>query len=241
MMIDVAFSRLDTVCGSASGRAVAVIDVIRATTTITMALHQGCAGVIPVRTLNEARAVARNLGRRALLAGERVAEKAAGFDLGNSPTEYRRERVKGKTVVLTTTNGTRTFHAASEARAIIACSFPNVSAAARRLVATGLDILIICAGRRGRFCLEDVVGSGMLIDRAFRISDRPIECSDAAMAAHQLCTIYQDDLPGMLRGCEWGREIIQKGFGADLELCAQVDLTDVVPVMHKGRLVAERT
>lgn len=240
-MIDVAFSRSDPVCRSASGRAVAVIDVIRATTTITMALHQGCTGVIPVRTLSEARAVAQRLGTRALLGGERGAERATGFELGNSPTEYGRERVKGKTIVLTTTNGTRTFQAVSGAQAIIACSFLNVSAAAHWLAATGLDILIACAGRHGRFCLEDVVGSGMLIDRILGIDDRLIELTDVARAAHQLFTNYRADLLGMLRGCQWGREIIRKGFGADLEICAHVDLTDIVPVMHKGCLVAERT
>ncbi|HWR20516.1 MAG TPA: 2-phosphosulfolactate phosphatase [Verrucomicrobiae bacterium] len=240
MNIEVAFSRLDPACRSASGRAVAVIDVIRATTTITMALHQGCAGVIPVRTLSEARTVARRLDKGALLAGERGAERAAGFDLGNSPAEYGRERVKGKTVVLTTTNGTRTFHAVAGAQVIIACSFLNVSAAAHWLIATGFDILIVCAGRQGRFCLEDCVGSGMLIDRVLNISDDSIECSDAAGAAHTLFTAYRDDPLRMLRGCEWGREIIHKGFGSDLEICAQVDLTDIVPVMRKGCLVAER-
>lgn len=239
-MIDVAFSRLDPVCRSASGRAVAVIDVIRATTTITMALHQGCARIIPVRTLSEARVVARRLGKRALLGGERGAERAIGFDLGNSPTEYRRERVKNKTVVLTTTNGTRAFQAVAGAQALIACSFLNVSAAAHWLAATGLDILIACAGRHGRFCLEDVVGGGMLIDRVLSIGDRPFECSDAAKAAHQLFTNYRADLLGMLRGCQWGREIIYKGFGADLEICAQTDLFDIVPVMRKGCLIEER-
>ncbi|HWR21789.1 MAG TPA: 2-phosphosulfolactate phosphatase [Verrucomicrobiae bacterium] len=241
MIIEVAFGWLDPACRSASGRAVAVIDVIRATTTITMALHQGCAGVIPVRTLSEARTVARRLGQGALLAGERGAERAAGFDLGNSPAEYGRERVKGKTVVLTTTNGTRTFQAVSGAQAIIACSFLNVSAAAHWLAATGLDILIACAGRYGRFCLEDVVGSGMLIDRVLSVGDRPIDLTDAARAAHQLFSHYRGDLLGMLRGCEWGGEIIRKGFGADLEICAQVDLTDIVPVMRKDRLVGKRT
>ena len=240
MIIDVAFSRLDPVRRSASGRAVAVIDVIRATTTITMALHHGCAGVIPVRTLSEARAVARRLGGGILLAGERGADKAAGFELGNSPAEYGRERVKGKVVVLTTTNGTRAFQAAPGAQAIIACSFLNAAAAARWLAGTGFDILIVCAGTHGHFCMEDAVGSGMLIDRLLSIATRAFELSDAARAAHQLFATYRDDLLGMLQGSEWGRNIIQKGFGADLEICAQVDLTDIVPVMQKDRLVAKR-
>ncbi|NJD68225.1 MAG: 2-phosphosulfolactate phosphatase [Candidatus Methylomirabilota bacterium] len=241
VVIEVAFSRLDPVCRSAPDRAVAVIDVIRATTTITVALHHGCAGVIPVRTISEARTLARELGRSALLAGERGAEKVAGFELGNSPAEYGRERITGKTVVLTTTNGTRTFQAVSGAQAIIACSFLNVSAAARWLIGTGRDVLIVCAGRRGRFCVEDAVGSGMLIDRVLSISRGSAECSDAAGAAHRLFTTDRGDLLGMLRSCAWGREIIRQGFGADLEICAQVDLTDIVPVMRNGRLVAGRT
>jgi 2-phosphosulfolactate phosphatase len=81
----------------------------------------------------------------------------------------------------------------------------------------------------------------MLIDRLLSISTRALELSDAARAAHQLFATYRDDLLGMLRGCEWGRNIIQKGLGTDLEICAQVDLTDIVPVMHKDRLVAKRT
>lgn len=239
MIIDVAFSPLDPAYRSAAGRAVAVIDVIRATTTITMALHHGCADVIPARTPGEARAVALTRGG-ALLAGERNAEKVAGFELGNSPAEYERARVEGKTVVLTTSNGTRTFQAIQGARALVACSFLNVSAAARWLSRSSLDILIVCAGQHGRFCLEDAVGSGMLIDRVRGVSDRARELSDAARAAHQLFAAHRDDLLGMLRDCEWGKLVIQKGLSADLEICAQVDLTDIVPVMREGRLVAER-
>ncbi len=240
MILDIALSRLDPARRSSSGRAVAVIDVIRATTTITVALDNGCAGVIPVRTLGEARALALKIGSSGLLAGERGAAKAVGFELGNSPAEYGRERVEGKMIVLTTTNGTRAFRAVGGAQALIATAFSNVSAAARWLTRTGLDILILCAGKHGRFCLEDAVGGGMLIDRLVAFSDSPVELTDAARAAQQLFTAYRNDLLGMLRGCEWGRHIIQKGFGADLEICAQVDLTDVVPVMREGRLVAER-
>ncbi len=225
---------------SASGRAVAVIDVIRATTTITVALDRGCAGVIPVQTLTQARALALTLGSHGLLAGEREAAKAAGFELGNSPAEYRSERVEGRTVVLTTTNGTRAFRAVDGARVIIAAAFLNASAAARWLTRTGLDILLVCAGQHGRFCIDDAVGGGMLIDRLLTISDRSLELGDAAMAGHQLFLAHRNDLLGMLQRCEWGRDLIQKGFGPDLEICAQVDLTDVVPVMREGCLVAER-
>ena len=240
MILDVALSRLDPVRRFGSGRAVAVIDVIRATTTIAIALHHGCAGVIPVQTLKEARGLALRLGGGGLLAGERGAAKAPGFELGNSPAEYGRDRVEGKTVVLTTTNGTRAFRAVEGARVIIATAFLNASAAARWLTRAGLDVLIVCAGQHGRFCLEDAVGGGMLIDRLLNVAGRPVELGDAARAAHQLFVAHRDDLFGMLHSCEWGRHLIQKGFGSDLEICARVDLTDVVPVMRAGRLVAER-
>jgi 2-phosphosulfolactate phosphatase len=217
-----------------------VIDVIRASTTITIALHHGCAGIVPARTLREARAMALTIGDGALVAGERAAAKMAGAQLGNSPGEYARERIEGRIVVLTTTNGTRAFRAIEGARDVVACAFLNVSATARWLRRAGADVLIVCAGRNGHFCFEDAVGGGMLIDRLSRISDRPLELSDAARAAHLLYSANQGNLLEMLRGCEWGRDITRKGFGADLEVCAQVDLTDVVPVMREGRLVAER-
>ena len=240
MILDVAFSRRDLPHRSASGRAAVVIDIIRASTTITMALHHGCTGIVPVRTLGEARARALTLGDGVLLAGERSAARVAGFDLGNSPAEYSRERVQGKTIVLTTTNGTRAFQVAHSARAVIACAFLNVSATARWLGRAGLDVLIVCAGRHGRFSFEDAVGAGILIDRLLGVVDHAVALGDAARAAHLLYSAHRSDLLGMLQGCEWGQGIVREGFGADLEICAQVDITDAVPVMRDGRLVAER-
>ena len=240
MIVDIALSRRDLGRHAGAGRSAVVIDVIRASTTITIALHHGCAGIVPARSLREARAIALRLGDATLLAGERAASKVVGADLGNSPAEYERERVEGKIVVLTTTNGTRALRAIEGARAVIACAFLNVSAAARWLRRAGPDVLIVCAGRNGHFCFEDAVGGGMLIDRLLRLSDRSLQLSDAARAAHLLYTANGGALLEMLRGSEWGRDITRKGFGADLEICAQVDLTDVVPVMREGRLVAER-
>jgi 2-phosphosulfolactate phosphatase len=240
VIVDLTFCGRDLLRRSAAGRSAVVIDIIRASTTITMALHHGCAGIIPARTLREARAVALALGDGALVAGERAAARMAGADLGNSPAEYRQERVEGKTIVLTTSNGTRAIRAIGGARDVVTCAFLNVSATARWLRRAGPDVLIVCAGQRGRFCLEDAVGGGMLIDRLSRASDRPLVLGDAARAAHQLYAANRGNLFEVLRGCEWGRDIARKGFGADLEICAQVDLTDVVPAMRNGRLVGER-
>ena len=80
----------------------------------------------------------------------------------------------------------------------------------------------------------------MLLDRLLTMSDRSFELSDAARPAHQLFVVHQHDLLGMLQSCEWRKDLIQKGFGSDLEICSRVDITEVVPVMQEGRLVAER-
>ncbi len=239
MMIDMVLSRRELARSPASGRAAVVIDVIRASTTIVTALHHGCAAIVPVRTVKDAKAVALSLGDGVLLGGERGAARAVGFDLGNSPAEYGREIVQGKILVLTTTNGTRALQAIDGARAIIVAAFSNVSAVARWLRRAGLDVLIVAAGLHGHFSLEDAVGGGMLVDRLLGVSDSGVTLSDAARAAHLLYEGHRIDLLGMLRASEWGIGIVKKGFGADLEICARVDVTDVVPVMREGRLVAE--
>jgi 2-phosphosulfolactate phosphatase len=240
MILDVDFGGGGRERRAASGRAAVVIDILRASTTITVALHHGSAGVVPVRTVGHARAAARALGDGVLLGGERRAARVTGFDLGNSPGEYTRERVQGRVVVLTTTNGTRALHNARPASAVIACAFVNVSAAARWVARCGLDVIVMCAGRKGGFAIEDAVGAGMLVDRLLSGTGGPAAVSDAAGAARLLYAAHRGDLLAMLHGSEWGRDIARQGFGDDLELCARVDLTDVVPVMRDGRLVPER-
>jgi 2-phosphosulfolactate phosphatase len=184
--------------------------------------------------------MARALDEEVLLSGERGASRMAGFSLGNSPAEYSRDRVEGKLVVMTTSNGTRALQAVREALAVIVCSFLTVSAAARWLDRAGLDVVIVCAGRRGRFCLEDAVGSGMLIERVCHLGRDGVELTDAAEAARLLYLAHRQDLAALLGRSEWGRRLRTAGFSADLEVCARVDVTDIVPTLRNGRLVAER-
>ncbi len=124
-----------------------VIDALRATTTMTVAFENGCSAFIPVATVEEARELAaRNPGF--LLAGERGAVALPGFDLGNSPRDFRPEKVKGKVVVMTTTNGTRALVASRRGAEIFIGSFLNLGALTGRLVEAGRDILIACAGKK---------------------------------------------------------------------------------------------
>src|SRR5204863_3922750 len=126
------------------------------------ALGNGCAGLVPVAEPAEALARARALGEGTLLAGERKGETIPGFHLGNSPLEVTRERVDGRTVVFTTSNGTRALLAASGAPAVGVAGFVNLSAAAAWALASGRDVTVLCAGERGRVSLEDKVCAGLL-------------------------------------------------------------------------------
>ena len=152
-----------------SNRAVVVIDVLRATSVIVHAMSQGTIEIIPVGTVEEAFQMAKTFPRgTTLLGGERGSRKIEGFDLGNSPKEYVAEKVKGKRLILTTTNGTKAFRLVSSGREIMVGSFFNIGATAQRCFELNKDLLIFPSGDEGNFSLEDTVCGGMLIDVILR-------------------------------------------------------------------------
>jgi len=221
-------------------RAVAVIDVLRACTTIAYALDAGARGVVPAETVEDAMRLAQTLGRDStVLGGERGGERIDGFDRGNSPREYGAAVVEGRTIVLTTSNGSRALAEASAARACVAATFVNLSAAARRL-ATHDVVTIVCAGSGPLFSLEDFVCAGWL-SRELRRLDPDRRPDDGARAAEAAAAGHGDDLPGFLRSTDHGRRLIGLGFEADLDLAAEVDRFEVVPELRDGRLTVEGT
>lgn len=164
MKLDVVFTPGE-LGASVGQRTVVVIDVLRATSTILEALVNGARDVLPVESVEQAVRKAQELGReQVILCGERDVERVEGFDLGNSPLEYVPERVRGKTLVLTTTNGTRAILLGAGGTDCLIASFLNATATAERVVRSATDVLILCAGREGRFSLEDAVCAGV-IDR----------------------------------------------------------------------------
>jgi 2-phosphosulfolactate phosphatase len=213
-----------------------VIDVVRASTTIVAALAGGARAVVPVGSPDDARA--RGLAwpdGPVLVGGERGGSPPPGFDCGNSPAEYTPARVAGRTVVFTTTNGTRALLAVGNARRIAVAGFVNAAAVTRWVDAERGDVLLVCAGERGRFCLEDAVCAGLLATRLER------HCgilSDAARAARTLWHRYADDLEAMLAEAAWAQALVAQGRGGDLPLCVALDAYDVVPVARDGALVA---
>lgn len=220
---------------SLSAKTVVVIDVLRATSVIVHALSRGAAEIIPVATVEEAfnrRSLAP--ARSTLLGGERESRKIDGFDLGNSPREYGNERVNGKRLILTTTNGTKAFHLVASGREIIAASFFNIGATARRCLGLDTDLLIFPSGDEGRFSLEDVVCGGMLIDRILNEKRGPVSLTDASQAALILYLRFRENPVEALRLSSHGKDLMERGFEEDLDYCAQVDMTDIVPTFRDG-------
>jgi 2-phosphosulfolactate phosphatase len=217
--------------------AAVVIDVIRATTTIVTAFQHGIRSVLPAESVEEAQGL-RATAPGALLAGERGGRRIAGFDLGNSPREFTREAVAGRDVILTTSNGTKTLRAVGDGRRVAIAAFLNRAAAADWVAARREDGLIVCSGYEGIFSLEDAVCAGAVVERALACSAPPTP-GDGARACLALWQRFGADLPGLLRETGWGRRIAAIGLGADLDLCARLDSTDVVPVMAAERITLE--
>ena len=234
-MIDVALT-LEEVRGiPLAGVTAVVIDVVRASTTIVAALAGGARAVVPVATPDEARALGRqeSLGP-ILIGGERGGAPPPGFDHGNSPAEYTPDRVHGRTVVFTTTNGTRALLALAGARRIAVGGFVNAAAVVGWAAAEQGDVLLVCAGERGRFCLEDAVCAGLLVSRLGR---NGATMTDAARGALALWERYADDLDAMLADAAWAQALVGQGRGGDLPLCVALDVHGVVPVLRDGALV----
>ncbi len=225
-----------------SDRVVVVMDILRATSVIVHAMSQGASEIIPLATVEEAFQMARAFPRGfVLLGGERESKEIPGFDLGNSPREYVEERVKGKKLVLTTTNGTRAFHAVSSGKEILAGSFLNVGATAQKCIESERDVFIFPSGDKGNFSLEDTLCGGMLIDLIAKREKREIFLTDASYCAQILYRRFEDNLVEAFHLSRHGRELIHRGFEADLAYCAQIDMTPLVPIFREGVIRAPLT
>jgi 2-phosphosulfolactate phosphatase len=223
------------------GRAVLVVDVLRASTTVVTALQSGARAVIPVADKGEAGRLAATLDRDvSVLGGERGGEKLAGFALGNSPREYTEAAVAGKTVVLTTTNGTAALVRARGGARLAMGALVNASASEdflRHALDDGLGAVVLCAGWEGRVALEDALCAGLLVDRlAEHAAAAPLD--DGARIAHGLYRGARDDLARALFTADHTRRLVALGAGDDVALCARLDASDVLPVYRDNQLVA---
>jgi len=212
-----------------------VIDVLRASTTVVTALSNGAKEIVPVSSIEFAMKVSGDtFSGQTLLAGERNSIKIEGFTLGNSPLEYDTETVKGKSIVLFTTNGTKAIVKAKYSSNLIISSFLNARVVAEYL--TGLpNIVIMCSGNNGLFSFEDSVCAGDLINELRLLNDE-LELDDASRTCIFLYEKYKNQLDDMLLGTEHGSKLKTQGFQKDIIYAAQKNITDVIPTYDTGTI-----
>jgi 2-phosphosulfolactate phosphatase len=237
--IDVVYGVQQLTPQDVQGRVVAMIDVLRASTTIAVALANGAKTIIPLESSDDVVTRSKQFERGSvLLAGERRMLKMDGFDLGNSPVAFTREAVEGKTVLLTTTNGTKALLAVQGARDVVVASYVNLTAVCamlRTALRGGADITIICAGQDRQFGLEDAACAGRYV---YHVSKRlsAIDVNDAAFAASLIDRKYGDNLMRLFNTAAHGRALAAAGFEEDLTACAAVDSYPVIPIYQDRQI-----
>ena len=238
MKLDVLLTPAELVPSEIAGRVIVVLDVLRASTSIVQALAAGARVLYPVATIEEAIGLAKTLGRdEVLLAGERKALPIEGFDLGNSPGEFTEERVGGKMVVMSTTNGTIAIAAASGGGRVIIGAWTNFQAVVDDLVRSQAEPVFLCAGRDRAFGLEDAVCAGQIAAAVMKaLPDVEWEMNDGAVAALALAEEFPDPAK-LFPHTAAGRAIADAGLEEDLAYCAQVDLRGVLPVLEGRQIV----
>lgn len=229
--IDVCFSPELLHLYDLKGKAVVAVDILRATSTMVTAFAEGAATIYPVMDLEECRSYA---AQGCLTAAERNGIKAEGFDLGNSPFGYMGGKVRGRSIAITTTNGTRAIRLSEAAEEIVVGAFLNLQAVADHLEALGLDVLIVCAGWKGMFNLEDTLFAGALVER---LQQRFESENDSTLAALHLYRTAKADMVGFLRQSSHVRRLEHLEIHKDIEFCLRHDQYSALPVWRQDKLV----
>lgn len=214
---------------------VVIIDVFRATSTIAAALHNGAREIVPVATISEAVRLGQAIPN-SFTAGERDGQVAPGLQHGNSPSEYPRDFIEGKTLVLTTTNGTRLLHMIKGAHRILTGAFLNLSAVTQYLLQSDKDVLLGCAAWKDKFNLEDTLLAGEVARRL--LDERFVTTDDSTRCAVQMAQNVAGNYLGFLRGSSHYQRLSALGLQADMDYCATPDIHPVVPVLSGQALVA---
>lgn len=212
---------------------VVVIDILRATSSITYGIENGAKGIIPVMNVEDCLNFA---DKGYLLAAERNGEVVEGYDFGNSPFSYTAEKVAGKTIVLTTTNGTKAMHLAQErAHQVIVGSFLNLSSVCDYLKKENKDVLLLCAGWKDNFNLEDTLFAGAVVEQLqndFTVGD------DSSVAALDMYQLAKGDLRKYLKKSSHSHRLMKLNIEEDVKFCLRVDVCTTIPVLEGEKLVA---
>ncbi|HNP21457.1 MAG TPA: 2-phosphosulfolactate phosphatase [Panacibacter sp.] len=212
---------------------VVIIDVFRATSTIATALYNGATKVVPVASVEDCISIGKKMN--AITAGERDGKIIQGLQHGNSPAEYPREFINDKTLVLTTTNGTKLLHMALESGAsqVVTGSFPNLSAICAHLNKTNKNVILGCSAWKNRFNLEDTLFAGAVIAQ---IRDNfTIHC-DSSLMAEDMYSLHKNNMYQFIRKTTHWHRLASYGLEKDLEYCVTPDIANVLPVYRHGAL-----
>lgn len=238
MRLDVYLTPGEVSPSDVADRQVVVIDILRATSSIVQALSAGARSIYPVASIEEALRLANTFGREeVLLCGERKCLPIEGFDLGNSPREFTAERVAGKTLVMSTTNGTGAMSLAAGASRVYIGALLNLQAVVSRLDDGEAEPVFICSGRERHFAIEDAVCAGLMVQRL--TAGRPGDwlLSDGALAAVALAESFGGG-SDLFRRSAAGRMITEAGLAEDLDFASRLDVHDVIPVLHERNITA---
>jgi 2-phosphosulfolactate phosphatase len=240
MRVDVAFSPAGLSHAAVHRRTVFVIDILRATTTMCAAMTNGAKAIIPVSSTEEALRLAHTIGSKdVLLSGERNCVRIPGFHLGNSPVEMKEDVVRGKTLILTTSNGTNALLACQGAGSIFPAAAVNLTPAAERgreALEANQPVLIVCAGRNAAFALDDAYCAGRLAAALLGGTKPRKGLNDAALASIALVRRYGEDWERPLRSSRSGRELLKLGFAEDIHAASRLDAYPVSLQFHERRV-----
>lgn len=231
--LDVCFSPEVYTAYENEAATVVVIDVFRATSAIVTAFQFGVEAIIPVEHIEQALDYRK---QGFLVAAERKGEMVEGFKYGNSPYHYMGDEIKGQTIVITTTNGTRAIEKARRSAEVLCSGFLNLTATGRYLQAQNRDVLLLCSGWKGKFNMEDSLFAGALADYLVR-ADGFGELSDSAIAAMEFYRAHAHDIDGLLARSSHRKRLQHLNLEKDIAWCLQRDTTDVLPVLRGDRLV----
>jgi len=229
MKINILFSTVGADELSFTGKTTVVIDVLRASSTIVAALNNGAREVVPVASVEFAVKVSGGMfGGQTLLGGERNTKKIEGFALGNSPLEYTPEIVKGKTIILYTTNGSKAIVKAKFSENLFVCSFLNLESIAHHLYKLNKDVEILCSGRNSYYSMEDSICAGRLTAEVQKLKE-DVELSDSAKACLSLHKSFGKNILKMLKESEHGKILLENGFEEDLNFCSRLNSSEIIP------------
>ncbi|MFN4121875.1 MAG: 2-phosphosulfolactate phosphatase [Flavobacteriales bacterium] len=213
---------------------VVVVDILRATSAIVTAFAHGVKSMIPVATVEEARAYQQ---KGFLAAAERNAVKIEGFDFGNSPLSYQNsEQIKGQTIAISTTNGTQAIEAAKGTATIVVGAFLNITSLSQWIIKQNKDVIILCAGWKNKFNLEDTLFAGALTKKLIESKMFETEC-DATIAAEYLIERAGDNLYDFLEYSSHRKRLKNLHLESDIEFCLQYDTYPIIPIFNGEVLV----